>query len=69
MENDTTQARPTTYTSNDTTTPSLTLPGGDNVRQPGSSLTDTLAEASQVATPNYSKHPYVSSSNSHLCKF
>ena len=54
-----------------TTTTSHTLPGRDIVRQSGSSLTDTLdvAEASQVATPNYSKRPYVSNSNSHLWKF
>ena len=62
-----------TYTSDVSTTPSLTLPGRDNERQPGSSLTDSdplsVAEASQVATPNYSKRPYVSHSNSHLCNF
>ena len=71
LEND----RPptSTYTSNVTTTPSHTLPGRDSVRQPEYSLTDTLghgvAEASQVATPDYSKRPSVSQSISHLSKF
>ena len=60
--------RTTTYTSIVTSTPSNTLPGRGSVRQPEYSPSDTLgvAEASQVATPNYSKRPYVSNSNSHL---
>ena len=58
------QNSPTTSissTSNVTTTPSHVLPGRDSesVRQPEYSLTDTLgrgvAEASQVAIPDYSK--------------
>ena len=66
VEND----RTPTYSSIVTTTPPNTLPGRDSVLQPEYSLTDTLgvAEASQVSTPNYSKHPYVSRSNSHLWK-
>ena len=59
--------RRSSYTSVVTTTPSNTLPGRDSVRQPDYSPLG-ITEASQVATPNYSKHPYVSNSNSHLCK-
>ena len=53
------------------TEPSHTLPGRHSVAQPGSSLTETLGveEASQVASPNYSKRLSGSYSNSDLCEF
>ena len=59
-----------TYASNDTTAP-YNLPGRDSVRQPGSSLTNTLgvAEKYKVANPNYSKRLSGSPRNSHLCEF
>ena len=47
----------TAYKSNVTTAP-YNLSGRDSVRQPGSSITDTLgvAEKSKVESTNYSKH-------------
>ena len=43
------------YISNVTTTPSLTLPGRDFVRQPEYSLTDTIGVPASQATTDYSK--------------
>jgi hypothetical protein len=62
------------YTSNVTTAPTHNLSGLDFVGPPEYSPTDTLgvAEASQLATPNYSKCPFGNITFppiSHLCEF
>jgi hypothetical protein len=61
-QNAQTNDRTPTYISNVTTAPTHSLPGCDPVRQPKEtepSRTETLGitETSEVATPNYSKHP------------
>ena len=68
LENDRTPA--STHASNVTTAP-YNLSGRDSVKQPESSLTNTIgiAEKSKVAITNYSKHLSVSLPNSQLCEF